>query len=218
MKEYIAYAKDRKNVIGKAFGSMFLLGISGVIILPYLMKQWSYDRRIGPLHLTLGGICFCGGVLLLYLLIRKLIPGRGKFLRTSVLSVGITYLIVQLVLSCTMGGISWGITKAGILNQGQTKWLIYLLSGFFQNMIRAWVIYFMMEQFYERNWKEDIFIRKRAIAVLPGLCVIMTLPALLPERNLQSGVTLLGQCIFLTGLMIYFGNDAWRRVTNEEKE
>lgn len=218
MKEYIAYAKDRKEMISKAFGSMFLLGISGVIILPYLMRQWSYDRRIGPLHLTLGGICFCGGVLLLYLLIRKLIPGRGKFLRTSVLGVGITYLIVQLVLSCMMGVVSWGITKAGILNQGQTKWLIYLLSGFFQNMIRAWVIYFMMEQFYERNWKEDIFIGKRAVAVLLGLCVIMTLPALLPERNLQSGVTLLGQSIFLTGLMIYFGNDAWRRVTNEEKE
>lgn len=218
MKEYIAYAKDRKEMISKAFGSMFLLGISGVIILPYLMRQWSYDRRIGPLHLTLGGICFCGGVLLLYLLIRKLIPGRGKFLRTSVLGVGITYLIVQLVLSCMMGVVSWGIIKVGILNQGQTKWLIYLLSGFFQNMIRAWVIYFMMEQFYERNWKEDIFIGKRAVAVLLGLCVIMTLPALLPERNLQSGVTLLGQCIFLTGLMIYFGNDAWRRVTNEEKE
>lgn len=218
MKEYIAYAKDRKEMIGETFGSMFLLGISGIIILPYLMRQWSYDRRIGPLHLTLGGICFCGGVLLLYLLLRKLIPGRSKFLRTSVLSVGITYLIVQLVLSCMMGVVSWGITKAGILNQGQTKWLIYLLSGFFQNMIRAWVIYFMMEQFYERNWKEDIFIGKRAAAVLLGLCVIMTLPALLPERNLQSGVTLLGQSIFLTGLMIYFGNDAWRRVTNEEKE
>ena len=218
MKEYIAYAKDRKEMIGETFGSMFLLGISGIIILPYLMRQWSYDRRIGPLHLTLGGICFCGGVLLLYLLLRKLIPGRSKFLRTSVLSVGITYLIVQLVLSCMMGVVSWGITKAGILNQGQTKWLIYLLSGFFQNMIRAWVIYFMMEQFYARDWKEDIFIGKRAAAVLLGLCVIMTLPALLPERNLQSGVTLLGQSIFLTGLMIYFGNDAWRRVTNEEKE
>lgn len=218
MKEYIAYAKDRKEMIGKAFGSMFLLGISGVIILPYLMRQWSYDRRIGPMHLALGGICFCGGLLLLYLLIRKRIPGRGGFLRTSVLTVGIVYLVAQLVLSCMMGVISWGIAKAGLWNQEQTKWLIYLLSGFFQNIIRAWVIYFMMEQFYERNWKEDIFIGKRAIAVILGLCVIMTLPALLPERTLQSAVTLLGQCIFLTGLMIYFGNDAWRRVTNEEKE
>lgn len=218
MKEYIAYAKDRKEMIGKAFGSMFLLGISGTIILPYLMRQWSYDRRIGPMHLALGGICFCGGVLLLYLLIRKRIPGRGGFLRTSVLTVGIVYLVAQLALSCMMGVISWGIAKAGLWDQEQTKWLIYLLSGFFQNIIRAWVIYFMMEQFYERNWKEDIFIGKRAIAVILGLCVIMTLPALLPERTLQSAVTLLGQCIFLTGLMIYFGNDAWRRVTNEEKE
>lgn len=30
MKEYIAYAKDRKEMIGETFGSMFLLGISGI--------------------------------------------------------------------------------------------------------------------------------------------------------------------------------------------
>ena len=83
-------------------------------------------------------------------------------------------------------------------------------------MIRVGFIYLLMEQFYERNWKEDIFMGKRAIAVLLGLCVIMTLPAFLPERNLQSGVTLLCQCIFLMGLIVYFGNRAWRKNINEK--
>ena len=83
-----------------------------------------------------------------------------------------------------------GDCKDRQIDQEQIKWLIYLLSGFCQNMIRVGFIYLLMEQFYERNWKEDIFMGKRAIAVLLGLCVIMTLPAFLPERNLQSGVTL----------------------------
>lgn len=218
MKECIVYAKDRKCLIGEAFGSMFLLGISGVIMLPYLMRQWSYDRRIGPIHLILGGVCLCGGVLLLYLLLRKLIPGRRSLWKSSVWFIGSAYLAVQLVLSCIMGGIGWGIAKTGILDFEQIKWIIYLLAGFCQNVIRVSFIYLLMERFYERNWKKDIFTGKRAIAVLLGLCVIMTLPALLPEGNLQNGSTLLCQCVFLTGLMIYFGNYAWRRVTNEEKE
>lgn len=69
-----------------------------------------------------------------------------------------------------------GDCKDSRLDQEQIKWLIYLLSGFCQNMIRVGFIYLLMEQFYERNWKEDIFMGKRAIAVLLGLCVIMTLP------------------------------------------
>ena len=77
-------------------------------------------------------------------------------------------------------------------------------------------VYLLMEQFYERKWKKDIFMGKRAIAVLLGLCVIMTLPAFLSERNLQSGVTLLCQCIFLMGLIVYFGNRAWRKNINEK--
>lgn len=83
-------------------------------------------------------------------------------------------------------------------------------------MIRVGFIYLLMEQFYERKWKKDIFMGKRAIAVLLGLCVIMTLPAFLSERNLQSGVTLLCQCIFLMGLIVYFGNRAWRKNINEK--
>ena len=78
-----------------------------------------------------------------------------------------------------------------MLDYEQIKWLIYLLSGFFQNIIRAGFICFLMEQFYERNWKEDIFIGKRAISVLLALYMVMNLTVLLPEGNLQSGVTLL---------------------------
>ena len=167
MKECMVYAKDRKTILCSAFGCMFSIGIAGIIILPYFMGQWSYDRRIGPLHMILGGI-------------------------------------------------GWGIAKTGRLDQEQIKWLIYLLSGFCQNMIRVGFIYLLMEQFYERKWKKDIFMGKRAIAVLLGLCVIMTLPAFLSERNLQSGVTLLCQCIFLMGLIVYFGNRAWRKNINEK--
>ena len=204
MKECMVYAKDRKTILCSAFGCMFSIGIAGIIVLPYFMGQWSYDRRIGPLHMILGGVCFCVGIILLYLLFKKYIS------RTSYSSTK------SRVVSCIMGGIGWGIAKTGRLDQEQIKWLIYLLSGFCQNMIRVGFIYLLMEQFYERNWKEDIFMGKRAIAVLLGLCVIMTLPAFLPERNLQSGVTLLCQCIFLMGLIVYFGNRAWRKNINEK--
>ena len=78
-----------------------------------------------------------------------------------------------------------------MLDYEQIKCLIYLLSGFFQNIIRAGFVCFLMEQFYERNWKEDIFIGKRAISVLLALYMVINLTVLLPEGNLQSGVTLL---------------------------
>lgn len=47
MKECMVYAKDRKMILCSAFGCMFSIGIAGIIILPYFMGQWSYDRRIG---------------------------------------------------------------------------------------------------------------------------------------------------------------------------
>ena len=216
MKECMVYAKDRKTILCSAFGCMFSIGIAGIIVLPYFMGQWSYDRRIGPLHMILGGVCFCVGIILLYLLFKKYISRETEFCKSVMIRCGMLYLIGQLVVTCIMGGIGWGIAKTGRLDQEQIKWLIYLLSGFCQNMIRVGFIYLLMEQFYERNWKEDIFMGKRAIAVLLGLCVIMTLPAFLPERNLQSGVTLLCQCIFLMGLIVYFGNRAWRKNLNEK--
>ena len=73
MKECMVYAKDRKTILCSAFGCMFSIGIAGIIILPYFMGQWSYDRRIGPLHMILGGVCFCVGIILLYLLFKKYI-------------------------------------------------------------------------------------------------------------------------------------------------
>lgn len=154
--------------------------------------------------------------ILLYLLFKKYISRETEFCKSVMIRCGMLYLIGQLVVSCIMGGIGWGIAKTGRLDQEQIKWLIYLLSGFCQNMIRVGFIYLLMEQFYERKWKKDIFMGKRAIAVLLGLCVIMTLPAFLSERNLQSGVTLLCQCIFLMGLIVYFGNRAWRKNINEK--
>ena len=58
MKECMVYAKDRKTILCSAFGCMFSIGIAGIIVLPYFMGQWSYDRRIGPLHMILGGVCW----------------------------------------------------------------------------------------------------------------------------------------------------------------
>ena len=55
MKECMVYAKDRKMILCSAFGCMFSIGIAGIIILPYFMGQWSYDRRIGSLNMILGG-------------------------------------------------------------------------------------------------------------------------------------------------------------------
>ena len=46
MKECMVYAKDRKTILCSAFGCMFSIGIAGIIVLPYFMGQWSYDRRI----------------------------------------------------------------------------------------------------------------------------------------------------------------------------
>lgn len=218
MKEYALYAKSRKDTLGCMFGAMFLIGISGMIILPHLMKQWSYDRRIGSLHILLGGVCFGVGITLLYVVFRNHIYKRTGFWKVIVLRSGMVYLISQLIFSCIMGCFGWWILRISRLDYEQVKWLIYLLASFFQNILRVGFVYLLVEEFYERNWKEGIFIGKRATVVILGLCVIMTLSALLPERNLQSVVTLLGQCIFLTGLMIYFGNRAWRRVTDEEKE
>lgn len=78
MKEFVVYVKARKDVLCSVFGSMFLIEISGVIILSHLMRQWSYDMHIESLHMVLGGFCLCGEMILLYLLFRKLMPGGKK--------------------------------------------------------------------------------------------------------------------------------------------
>ena len=113
MKECMVYAKDRKTILCSAFGCMFSIGIAGIIILPYFMGQWSYDRRIGPLHMILGGVCFCVGIILLYLLFKKYISRETEFCKSVMIRCGMLYLIGQLVVSCIMGGIGWGIAKTG---------------------------------------------------------------------------------------------------------
>lgn len=111
MKECMVYAKDRKMILCSAFGCMFSIGIAGIIILPYFMGQWSYDRRIGSLHMILGGVCFCVGIILLYLLFKKYISKETEFCKSVMIRCGMLYLIGQLVVSCIMGGIGWGLQR-----------------------------------------------------------------------------------------------------------
>ena len=95
MKECMVYAKDRKTILCSAFGCMFSIGIAEIIVLPYFMGQWSYDRRIGPLHMILGGVCFCVGIILLYLLFKKYISRETEFCKSVMIRCGMLYLIGQ---------------------------------------------------------------------------------------------------------------------------
>ena len=127
MRDYWNYAKEKRKQLAILAVLLLLLEISGVLLLPHVMEQWSHDRKIGILHLILGlTIGLAGAVGILWMLknicIRRRMDWKRELLKWS-----FWYFLIQIAIGMIQGGIGVLLYQTGLVTYEMAKQILYVI-------------------------------------------------------------------------------------------
>lgn len=149
------YIKRKWRKLAFAGGCLVLAGMAEMILVPYLMERWSHDRQIGILHVLLGGGLSVVGAVGLILFYRMEYAGHGREWKKEFGRLLSGYLLIQCAAGVITGAAGLMLHGAAGVPYGDTKQILYVLNGLWQNLFRAGVVYYMVKRLYGRNWRKD---------------------------------------------------------------
>lgn len=204
-KECWNYIREKRHLIAGLCASLLLLGLAGMVLLPHMIQQWSRDRQIGVLHVMAGILLGAAGLTILFMLYKQIAKGRGQTWKQNLLHLFLWYLLLQLVSGVIQGGIGLLLYQTGTMSYERTKTVLYIAAGVWQNLLRVWFLFLMVESLYERKWRTDrrVIVQAEAAAML--LSVITIALSVQHSGIWQNTVKVVWEVCFLTGFSIYFG-------------
>lgn len=203
MRDYWAYIQGKKKTLTLIGVALILFGVGSEQLIPYLMRQWSYDRAYGVLHIGLGIILSGGGIILLLYLIKSRWPNKQWKKQVGVIA--LWYLAVELLIGILQGGAGLLLFRLQLFSYEEIKLLLYITAAIVQNLIRVFFLFVLLEIYFEAQWREDVrFLRNAEIASIL-LSVFSVGIACLPHGVVQMVVNVIWETVYLLGFTAYFG-------------
>ncbi|MEF9939128.1 MAG: hypothetical protein RR768_03270 [Clostridium sp.] len=204
MKNYIVFMKEKKGKLCVLIICLLLLSVSGTLLLPHLMIQWSHDRPFGILHTLVGVFAGMTGIIGIILLFRNTAIRRNKKWKKEFLAVFITYFILQLVSGVLLGVLGVGLHYTVRISYDMTKQTLYIVTEILQNIIRIMTLFFLVERLNQKCWKDDKIILIKAGFAALILSTINVLILCIPLDTLMVALQGVWQIIYILIFLVYF--------------
>lgn len=114
---------------------LWMLAVSGVLLLPHAAEQWSHDREIGILHLILGLVLGTAGTAGAVWMIKTACRKRGRDWKQELIRCSLLYLAVQAAAGVIQGGAGVLLYRNGFASYEDTKQIFYFVI----NILLFWL-------------------------------------------------------------------------------
>lgn len=169
MRDYWNYAKERRQQLGMLAVFLWMLAASGILLLPHAAEQWSHDREIGTLHLILGLALGTAGTAGAVWMIKTACRKQGRDWKRELIRWSVLYLAVQAAAGVIQGAAGMLLYRKGLASYEDTKQILYLTDGVWQNLLRMFFFFCLTSHLSGRPLKKRI---KKAGKTVPAALVL----------------------------------------------
>jgi hypothetical protein len=204
MRKNEAFDPSKRKKLLILVTGLLLLSISGELLFAHLIRQWSYDRQIGTLHISSGVLTGAAGVVCLILLFRQECNTKGIAWKKEFFRIFLTYLILQLAASVLVGLIGVFLQNVFSIPYPTVKTVLDVLTTVFQNLVRVMLVYYLSERLKCQDWKKDKKKLKRPLIAAAVLSIISILISFVPAEGVRNVLNIIWDTLFLLGFTVYF--------------
>lgn len=155
---------------------LWMLAVSGVLLLPHAADRWSHDREIGMLHLILGLVLGTAGTAGTVWMMKTACQKRGRDWRQELLRWSVLYLAAEAAAGVIQGGTGVILYRNGLASYEDTKQILYLTDGVWQNLFRMFFFFCLTGHLSGRPLKKRI---RKAGKTVPVALVLSAVTAAL---------------------------------------